>query len=169
VENYQAFWDAALPQSMDTSVASSPYFRLFEAAQVKMNDTGFLSRDITVRELIEHKSDVHHLFPADLLKRSGFPRGRYSQIANYVVAQSEINIAISNKEPQVYFQQLLEQCSGGAKRYGNIDDLPSLSRNFEAHCIPEGIESMTLVDYPEFLEQRRKLMAQKIRRYFESL
>ncbi len=58
-----AFWGAALPQELDTSVASSPYFRVFQAAQVKMNDRGFLSRDISVRELVEIKSDVHHIFP----------------------------------------------------------------------------------------------------------
>ena len=108
----EGFWETALPQAMNTSVASSPYFRLFQAAQVKLNDRGFLSRDITVRELIEVKSDVHHVFPRDYLKKSGLARGLYNQIANYVVAQSEINIAIGNKQPQAYFAQLLEQCDG---------------------------------------------------------
>ena len=89
-----AFWESALPQSMNTSVASSPYFRLYQAAQVKLNDLGFLSRDISVRELVEVKSDVHHLFPRAYLKKYGLTRGQYNQIANYVVAQSEINIAI---------------------------------------------------------------------------
>src|SRR5205807_10111270 len=105
----EAFWAAALPQAMNTSVASSPYFRLFQAAQIKVNDRGFLSRDITIRELIEVKSDVHHVFPRDYLKKSGLERGQYNQIANYVVAQSEINIAIGNKPPQTYFGQLLKQ------------------------------------------------------------
>src|SRR6266542_3043677 len=50
-----AFWNAGLPQSMDTSASSSPYFRVFQAAQIKLNDKGFLSRDISVRELIEVK------------------------------------------------------------------------------------------------------------------
>lgn len=103
-----AFWEAGLPQAMDTSVAASPYFRVYQAAQVKLNDKGFLSRDISVRELIEVKSDVHHVFPKDYLKKQGLARGQYNQIANYVVAQSEINIAIGNKEPRVYFSELLE-------------------------------------------------------------
>lgn len=74
-----AFWETSLPQSMDTSVASSPYFRVFEAAQIKTNDLGFLSRDITVRELIEVKSDVHHVFPREYLKRNGLSRGEYKR------------------------------------------------------------------------------------------
>ena len=164
-----AFWEAALPRAMDTSVASSPYFRLFEAAQIKMNDLGFLSRDITVRELIEVKSDVHHLFPRDYLKKNGFPRGQYNQIANYVVAQSEINISIGNKEPSVYFSQLLDQCNGGPQLYGGITDLDALRENLRMNCVPGGVDEMTVEDYPAFLAERRKLMARKIRSYFESL
>ena len=164
-----AFWEAALPRAMDTSVASSPYFRLFEAAQIKMNDLGFLSRDITVRELIEVKSDVHHLFPRDYLKKNGFPRGQYNQIANYVVAQSEINISIGNKEPSVYFSQLLDQCNGGPQLYGGITDLDALRENLRMNCVPEEVEEMTAENYTAFLAERRKLMARKIRSYFESL
>ena len=165
----EAFWEASLPQAMNTSVASSPYFRLFQAAQVKMNDRGFLSRHITVRELIEVKSDVHHVFPRDYLKKNGLPRGQYNQIANYVVTQSEINIAIGNKEPQVYFSELLEQCRGGKKRYGNITNPDELRVNLQAHAIPDGMERLTVADYPAFLEERRRLMARKIRGYFEAL
>jgi len=89
-----SFWSAMLPQQMETSSAISPYFRVFQAAQVKMNDKGFLSRDIGVSSLLLHHSDVHHLFPRNYLKKKGLERGQYNQIANYAIAQSEINIAI---------------------------------------------------------------------------
>jgi len=164
-----AFWDALLPQEMDTSVASSPYFCIFLAAQIKLGDRGFLSSDISTRELVEVKSDVHHLFPRDYLKKNGMSRGQYNQIANYVVAQSEINIAIGNKEPKTYFGQIMEQCRGGKKKYGNICDPAKLKENFKMNCIPDGIEDMTVDDYPQFLVERRKLMAQKMKTYFMGL
>lgn len=164
-----AFWDASLPLEMNTSVASSPYFCLYMAAQVKANDRGFLSKDIAIRELVEVKSDVHHIFPREFLKANGIPRGQYNQIANYVVAQSEINITIGKKEPKIYFTQLIEQCNGGSKRYGNITTSSDLTENYRMNCIPDGIDKMTVTDYPVFLAQRRKLMAQKIKLYFESL
>lgn len=164
-----AFWDALLPQEMDTSVASSPYFCVFLAAQNKLGDRGFLSSDISIRELVEVKSDVHHLFPRDFLKKNGLSRGQYNQIANYVVAQSEINISIGNKEPKVYFGQILEQCRGGRKKYGNICDPDKLKENLKMNCIPEGIKEMTIDDYPQFLAERRKLMAQKMKTYFMGL
>lgn len=165
----EAFWDVVLPQALDSSVTSNPAFSVFQAAQVKMNDKGFLSNDITVRELIEIKSDVHHIFPKDFLKRGGMTRGQYNQIANYVIAQTDINIPIRNKEPQVYFNEVIQQTKGGQKRYGNITDFDMLRENLRGHCIPEGIENMTLTDYPKFLAERRKLMAQKMKIYFNSL
>lgn len=164
-----AFWSASLPQEMNTSASSSPYFRLFIAAQVKMNDLGFLSRDIAVRELVEVKSDVHHIFPRKFLKNNGLHRGQYNQIANFVVAQTEINIAIGDKEPRVYFSQILDQCNGGKKRYGNLTDLAEVRENFRMNCVPDGMEKMAVDEYPSFLTERRKLMAQKIKTYFEGL
>ena len=85
-----AFWDAGLPQQMDTPVASSPYFNVFLASQVKANDKGFLSNGHTVQTLLEGTSHVHHVFPRNYLKKNGLPRSRYNQIANYVVMQAEI-------------------------------------------------------------------------------
>lgn len=163
------FWETTLPQQMITSSGNSPFFHVYRAAQVKANDKGFLSKDITVRSLIEYRSDVHHVFPRDVLKRAGMSRSWYNQIANYVIAQSEINIAIGNKEPATYFQELIEQVNGGEQRYGNITDPEELQENLRMNCIPEEIETMTVDDYPRFLEARRQLMADKMRRYFETL
>ena len=52
----------------------------------------------------------------NLLKGPGLPRGRYNQIANFLLAQSEINIAIGKKPPKQYFEELAEQCAGGPKK-----------------------------------------------------
>jgi hypothetical protein len=164
-----AFWTVTLPEALTTAAGTSQAFRLYLAAQVKLLDKGFLSHDIHVKDLVEVKSDIHHFFPKDFLKRNGYASSQYNQVANYVVAQSEINISIGNKEPAVYLAQIREQVTGGMKKYGNIVDLDELKENLRMNCIPDGVESMGLADYPIFLEERRKLMAQKIRTYFENL
>jgi len=165
-----AYWQALLPQEMNTSSSTSPYFRVFQAAQVKLGDKGFLSRDITVRDLILNKCDVHHLYPRNHLKGQGLNRGRYNQIANYAITQSEINIAISDKAPAVYFKELVEQCQGGKKKYGGITDLDELKANLAENCIPGAIlNDAETLDYDSFLEQRRKLMAAKVQSYFKTL
>ena len=165
----EAFWSVGLPQQMDTSVASSPYFNVFLASQVKSNDKGFLSRDLSVRDLLEGQSHTHHVFPRRYLQTQGFSRGRYNQIANYVVMQREINIAIGAKAPAKYFSELAEQCRNGITRYGGITDFAQLQENLAAHCLPQGMETATAETYDAFLQQRRKLMAAKIRDYYRTL
>ena len=164
-----AFWEVGLPQQMDTSVASSPYFNVFLASQVKANDKGFLSRDLTVRDLIQGQWNVHHVFPRSYLQKNGLQRGRYNQIANYVIMQSEINIAVGAQPPGTYFSKLLEQCRTGVTSYGGITDADQMHENLAIHCIPNGMESASIEGYDEFLYERRKLMANKIKRYYNTL
>jgi hypothetical protein len=164
-----AFWNASLVQSLSSAVASSPYLHVFWAAQVKLNDKGFLSRDITVNDLITHKGDIHHIFPRDYLKKSGLKRGDYNQIANYVYMQSEINIKVGNKAPKDYFDAIAAQCSGGAIQHGAICEMDALMENLRMNCIPDSIFEMKLDDYEEFLKQRRILMAEKMRFYYLAL
>lgn len=165
----EGFWQSGLPLAMNTSVASSPYFNAYLAAQVYNNDKGFLSKDITVNDLLTHRGDVHHVFPKNYLKQFDFSRGSYNQIANYVMMQSEINIEIGDQEPSEYFTQLMQQCNDGNAIFGEIVDINELKANFSMHCIPEGIEQMQEKDFDEFLQMRRALMADKIRGYYQRL
>lgn len=165
----ESFWTGMLPQLLDTSSAQSPYFLAFQAAQVKLGDKGFLSRDITVLDLLLNRSDLHHVYPRNYLKRQGLSRGRYNQIANFVLAQSEINIAIGDKAPDQYFQELAEQCAGGKRRYGGITERQELRANLCMSCLPESILDGKTLAYDDFLEERRKLIAGKIKTWFEAL
>lgn len=164
-----SFWGALLPQEFETSSSASPAFMVYKAAQAKLSDLGFLSRDITVRDLLLNRSDVHHVFPRNHLRDKGLSASRYNQVANFVIAQSEINIAIGDKAPEVYFAELAEQCSGGLKRYGGITDIVELRANLATSCLPECLLEGSIPDFDDFLEQRRQLMAHKLRVYFASL
>lgn len=163
------FWEVGLPLSLDTSVASSPYFNVFLASQVKANDKGFLSRDLTVQVLLEGQSNIHHVYPKKYLQNNGFMKSSYNQIANYVVMQSEINIGISAKPPNVYFSKVVEQCNNGTLHFGGISDSQQLNENLKSHCIPVGMENNTENNYEEFLNERRKLISYKIRDYYKTL
>jgi len=164
-----AFWNNSLIQSLDTSVASSPYFNVYLASQVKANDKGFLSKDISVNNLITHRGDIHHVFPKDYLKKHGLKRAQYNQIANYVYMQLEININIGNKSPDIYFKELEDQCAGGIEKYGSMSDLNELKKNLKMNCVPLDIFNMNIDHYEDFLAQRRKLIVGKLKRYYYSL
>ena len=103
------------------------------------------------------------------LKKQGLSRGRYNQIANFVLAQSEINIAIGDRSPDTYFGQLAKQCHGGPRMYGAITDEDEMRANLRMNCIPESLLDGQIPSYDDFLEERRYLMAQKIRIWFEAL
>ena len=162
-----AFWSVLLPQKLDTSASNSPYFHIYLASQVKSNDKGFLSSDITVADLINHRGDIHHLFPKDYLQKNGFDRYKYNQIANFVYMQTEINIKVGNKSPEHYFNDIKSNLQ--KDKISGITDELSFLNNLDSHSIPHEITNMTVENYLEFLEQRRKLMAQKIKHYYISL
>ena len=165
-----AFWTYSLVNKFNSAVSSSPYLKLFIASQIHDGCRGFLSKSITVRNMIEERGDVHHIFPKDYLMKSGYDQKQmYNQIGNYVMLQQEINIAVSNKAPCVYFNELKEQVSGGEMKYGAIDNMDDLLKNLEENAIPQEIFDMDFNQYYDFLDKRRKLMAERVKKYYKSL
>ena len=54
-------------------------------------------------------------------------------------------------------------------KFGNISDKALLKEYLSINCIPENIVSMDATHYEDFLLERRKLMAKKIKDYYYSL
>jgi len=164
-----AFWNVQLIKELDKSSINNPFINLFFAAQIRSNDKGFLSTNLTVSSMIEHRGDIHHLFPREYLKGYGYEKSDYNQIANFVYAQAEINIRVGKKSPKTYFQEIIKQCQGGELKYGGIGSMTGLYKNMAQSCIPKSIFEMDADEYPRFLIERRKLMAEKIKEYYWSL
>jgi len=165
----EGFWEVGLLQQMDTSTTTSPYWAVFLAAQIKSGDKGFLSKSVKVENMIEHRGDIHHIFPRDYLKKHGLKRGKYNQIANYTYMQSEINIKVGNKSPKVYFEDLKTQLEDQELIYGGINTEEELNENLKVNCMPLMVKEATIDDYEDFLAKRRLLMTKKIRTYYNSL
>jgi hypothetical protein len=165
----ESFWKLFLPQQLQTSSVNSPSWNVFCAAQSALGDKGFLSSDILVSSLIQHRGDIHHIYPRNYLKKQGLPRTKYNQIANFALTQSEINIAIGDKAPSLYFGLLQKQANGGKMEFGGIDNLEDMRANFEMNCIPMDMLTKGEMDYDEFLVQRRLLMADRMHKHFKQL
>lgn len=165
-----AFWRNTLITKLNTTVRNSPSFIVFLIAQIKQNAKGFLSKNITVRSLIEQKGDIHHLFPKNYLQKNGYNTKKdYNQVANYVYTQSEINNKISNNSPAIYMKNMQNQISTCENIYGEISTYKDLLDNLCENCIPEEFMSMNADSYEKFLEIRRSLMANYIKEYYQSL
>ncbi len=165
-----AYWEHILPARLNTSVASSPFFKIFLMSQVKEGNKGFLSKHITVQALIEDRGDIHHLFPKKYLQKNGLNiRGEYNQIANYVYTQSEINIKIRDAAPNEYMQDVLEQIDNNKANIGGIVTMEDLKETFKENCIPNEFINFTIDNYKDFLQKRRILMSQKIKECYFNL
>ena len=166
-----AYWNVQLVQELNKASINNPFLNLFFATQIKTKDKGFLSTDITVDIMIGNggRGDIHHLFPKEYLKKDGLNRGEYNQIANLAYIQSEINIKIGKKAPKDYMAEVIKQTKSGKLKYGGIVEERALAENLKQNCIPVGFEKMGLDDYDNFLKERRKLMAKKIKEYYQSL
>lgn len=163
------FWNVQIPQDLTNTSTNNPTYLVYLASQVYFNDISLLSQNIGIKELIELGGDVHHIFPKQYLKDNDFEKNRYNQEANYVFLDRPINVSIGKQAPNVYFSKALAQCQTGELVCGSIKDGDELKRNLQMNCIPEEIFEMDYTRYNEFLEKRRTLMAEKIKRYYYSL
>jgi hypothetical protein len=163
------YWTITLPQALATAAARGPGLFGYAASLCLLNarvppfvkhdsnheqKAGLLIRDLFDPVLQPKKVPVdrHHLFPRKYLERQGITGTRsVNQIANLAYVEWPENIDISDDPPSSYWPRYSDQFAA--------DDL------FH-HALPAGWEQM---DYERFLEERRQLMAQVIRRGFETI
>lgn len=164
------FWEITLPQNLETTSTNSPAFNTFLAAQVNMNHNSLFMHGTMISDLLEISGDMHHIFPKAFLKKNGIDTKRkYNQVANFTLLDTQVNKAISDDAPDVYFQKVFSQCEDKKAVIGNILDRNKLLENLAQNAIPESIVNMTIDDYDEFLKARRKLMAKMIETYYKGL
>lgn len=158
------YWQSVLPDEFDKTNMNNPFWGVFTAAQNVLGHSSFLSHSNKVQNMTT--AQVHHIFPKAYLIRHGFERAMYNKIANFVYLHDKINIAVSDAEPAVYMQKVSE--FSGA--YGSdimSDDM--LRQNLSENAIPDLLLNATYNDFELFMAQRRVLMADIVKRYYEYL
>lgn len=164
------YWDVTLPQNLETSSTNSPSFNAFLAAQINLNYNSMFMHGTMVVDLLDISGDVHHIFPKAYLKNNGVDvKSKYNQVANFTYLDTQVNKAISDDAPNVYFGRVLKQCESGILDIGNIADKDKLMINMAQNALPEDVVTMTVDDYDRFLTERRKLMASIIKKYYKGL
>jgi hypothetical protein len=156
------YWNITLPNDLATSSGRSPTLFAYYAA-LNLLDARVLFSKMKVSELLDPASHAkksaierHHLFAKNYLKTLGLTETRdTNQIANYALVEWSDNIAISDGSPATYYPKY-------AARY-SPDELKQMSF---WHALPDGWENTT---YPDFLDERRKRLAQVIRAGFKEL
>ena len=166
-----AFWEYGLVQRLETPNSSSPALATYFAAQIVNNEKSLFSSTLAVRDLYE-SSDIHHIFPKNYLQKTKTldVKKIYNQVANYVYLDTPINIKIGNKAPNDYFKEAFETAEKTGMVFGNPMTIEELKENLVTNCIPLEIIKWDYSYYLEhFLPERRKNMANKIKKYYNSL
>ena len=99
--------------------------------------------------------DKHHIFPKNYLAQIGITNDRdRNQAANFTYLDYVTNIDISDDAPNLYIQRYKDKLGS------------EFALHCENHALPENFESM---DYMEFLNKRRSLMALLIKKAYSRL
>jgi hypothetical protein len=134
------------PADFETNRISGPAMSLF-VSMIRNDDArDWLKRGPLDGAVVGHNATlhIHHFFPRALLRKHGVDRSEIDTFANYTLLRAGANLDISTEEPATYLARL------------HVDE-----KELNKQCIPLD-ETLWRVDrYEEFLEARRKLLAQR--------
>ncbi len=157
------YWTIGLPNELATSASKSPALMAYLAA-LNIHDADVLLSTTKVRSRLDPAISLkkgierHHIFPRNYLKqRKVTDLKRINQIANYAMVEWSDNIKISDLPPGEYWPQQIA---------GKGFDDARLATQRDLHALPDGWEEM---EYDTFLQVRRKLMADVVKRAFDLL
>ena len=97
----------------------------------------------------QHRLQFHHIFPKTVLKPR-FTSREADDIANLAFIGGKTNRQISGTPPSQYFPELIAKSGHAA---------------FQAQCIPTDIGLLEVDTYKEFLEERRRLLSQRLNEF----
>ncbi|MEQ8405772.1 MAG: DUF262 domain-containing protein [Oceanicaulis sp.] len=156
------YWAITLPNDLATSAATGPSKNAYFAALAVLGAKALYSNQ-PVKELMDRTAqakrsavETHHLFPKGYLRSLGVTSARETnQIANYAVAEWSDNASFGDRAPADYAPEAEAKFSGRA-----------LQDQYFHHALPDGWMHM---EYRDFLEKRRELIAGVIRQAYDQL
>lgn len=175
------FWTYRIVNDLDSSSTVNNAYLCYLASQCKNNESAFLSESMSVRNLLEQSSNgnVHHIFPKNYLIKNGFKKSDYNQVANYAFTEQQINIKLGDLAPKDYMAKVVDEIKAKEiainenkpyeSEYSSIKSQDVLIDNKALNCIPESLDTSDYTHYNDFLSQRRKLMAEKIKAFYLGL
>lgn len=156
------YFEYSLPSELNSSSAISPAWYGYIAALNVLGtpmlfSTAPLSQYFVLGTSGDKNSvDKHHIFPKRYLEEIGYGSDRdRNQIANFTYLDYATNIDISDAPPAEYVGRYREKLGEDGYRSA-----------CEQNALPEDFEQLA---YPDFLSQRRLLMAQIVKKAYAEL
>lgn len=156
------YFNLTLPNDLNTSSSISPAWYGYIASLNVLNTPMLFSTTPLSKFFVNGTSgsknaiDKHHIFPKNYLYKIGYENDRdRNQIANFTYIDYATNIEISDKAPMDYVKQYRDKL--GEERFVATCKDNALPANFEE------------LEYRDFLNQRRKLMSEIVRKAYLEL
>ncbi len=155
-----SYFETTLPHMLDTSGNKHPLWFAFVASQIVLGAKAMFS-NVSIQQLLtlvqtdKPVYDKHHIYPKQYLKTKEYNDRKINQLANFLFIDYDTNIDIGQDPPSMYVPP--RRKSMGEEEYKEM---------CSASALPEGFENL---DYSQFLEKRRTLMAKKIREAYNKL
>ena len=150
------FWNLTLPNNLLAQTTQLTNWRIFQMSQIHAKSHAWLEKDKFTADTINEQGNIHHIFPKAYLRKNGFKQSEYNQVANYVWITQPRNLEIGDRAPKDYMTDM------ETTKYHS-------GENDQANAIPKDLNELDYHQYDHFLNERRKLMAQNIRCFFNSL
>ena len=97
--------------------------------------------------------EVHHIFPRAFLYKHGYSRPEVNAVANFCFLTKSTNLQISDHPPEVYFEEVEENHPGA----------------LASQWIPMDRSLWKIENYPDFLKERRQLLADAVNAFLAEL
>jgi hypothetical protein len=128
---------------------------LFKTMFLAFQAAGAIDWRSSMKISLDHKGahdrlQFHHIFPKAVLKSAGRTPREADDIANLSFISGKTNRQISDKAPAVYLQKYINEAKEAA---------------FSAQCIPIDPEFLGIDAYPNFLRERRRLIAARLNEF----
>lgn len=164
VELSAGFWNTLLLQNLGSTTGNN-LFRILQAAQIFAGEKAFLSTSIPVSQIVHDHIDPTPVFSPAAMRKSSVAKSRVMLAPNLITAHDEIAEFIGDRLPSNY----LADIKAGKSGFEGLISGGELDNHLKQHCIPENIFSYTVSDFETFMTERRKLIAAKLRVYYNSL
>lgn len=156
------YFEYSLPAELNSSSATSPAWYGYIAA-INVLGTPMLFSTAPLSQYFvlgtsgdKNSVDKHHIFPKHYLEKIGYSNDRdRNQIANFTYLDYATNIDISDDPPIEYVGRYREKLGEDGYKLACAQN-----------ALPENFEQLS---YPEFLNKRRLLMAQIVKKAYNEL
>lgn len=156
------YFEYSLPAELNSSSATSPAWYGYIAA-INVLGTPMLFSTAPLSQYFvlgtsgdKNSVDKHHIFPKHYLEKIGYSNDRdRNQIANFTYLDYATNIDISDDPPIEYVGRYREKLGEEGYKLACVQN-----------ALPENFEQLS---YPEFLNKRRLLMAQIVKKAYNEL